>query len=131
MELDSVAANKNGGLTTDLLLLTKTGKKLTPENISRAFAAVQKKCDFPFRPHMLRHTFATEFIWRYEQEHPNFEGRFDVAVHDELQRMLGHSRISTTKKYIHLVEMLKSSHLIEEFRPQLDTRMSAVFKSAA
>ncbi len=131
MELDSKAAKLNGGVTTDLLLLTKTGAKLTPENISRAFSAVQRSCGFPFRPHMLRHTFATEFIWRYEQDHPNSEGRFDVVVHDELRIMMGHTRPSTTKKYIHLVEMLKSSKLIEDYRPSLDERMDHEFGAFA
>lgn len=52
------------------------------------FERLAKECGFPVRPHMLRHTAATNWV------------RAGVDL-DVVQRLLGHASLSSTGVYLH------------------------------
>ena len=69
------------------------GKKqspLAPDGVKSAFRRIFQRAGIKAGPHSLRHTFATQYLRR---------GGKTWA----LQRILGHSRVSTTEIYLHLV----------------------------
>lgn len=62
------------------------GGQMTPSNIQRIFAAVEQKTGIIVSPHIMRHTMATQAL----------RGGTGIEL---VQRMLGHSNISTTMVY--------------------------------
>ena len=60
---------------------------LTVEAVSRYFARLSVKCNFLISAHRLRHTTATKLA--------------ELGKYSELCNLLGHTRISTTMKYVH------------------------------
>ena len=86
-------------LRSELVFPTRTGSKLSRRNATRAHYDLLArlglpKCGF----HRLRHTFATNYL----------RNGGDVV---RLSRVLGHSQITTTMRYLHLqTEDLQKSH---------------------
>lgn len=90
--------------TVPELFVTFNGDKLTNSAIDSLFARLRKHTGIKrLHPHLLRHTFATNFI---------YDGGNPVV----LQMIMGHSDIETTQIYLHLAETKrifetqKSSH---------------------
>ena len=76
---------------SDWLFATRTGTRLSQRNALRAHYALLARLDIPKSGfHRLRHTFATSYL-----QHGG-----DVV---RLSRVLGHSQITTTMRYLHLV----------------------------
>lgn len=75
----------------DKVFITKDGKSLSPRTIQKILKKLSIKAKINSRcsPHTLRHTFATNFI----------RNGGDVFT---LQRILGHSDISTCMIYVHI-----------------------------
>lgn len=131
-------ARENGGLSTDALLLTQAGYLLTRENLSSAFNRAQQaarevlnRSSFQFRPHMCRHTFATNFIMDYQTKTDQKGKVFDIALHARLQQQMGHSHISTTQHYLHVVEWLEQEDLLGDYRPEYDTTHAEMLAALA
>lgn len=77
------------------LIINKDGLVLSPSAISSLFRRLRKKYGLSkFNPHLLRHSYATLFL---------INGGDSLA----LQRLLGHSTLAMTNKYIHLAQSLK------------------------
>ncbi len=93
--------------TSEILFLSRTGKKLTRMALWLIIDRHAKGADLYNRgisPHTLRHCFATHLI----------SGGADLRV---VQELLGHSDISTTQVYTHVDQSrLKSIH--EKFHPR-------------
>jgi integrase/recombinase XerD len=86
---------------SDWVFVTRQGAKLDGRNVERIlerYAAKAKLVDVRVSPHTLRHTGATLFIRN---------GGDPFA----LQRLLGHSDISTTMIYVHMAgTALREAH---------------------
>ncbi len=65
-----------------MFFLNRDGTAITKFIIQRVLVRLKDKLDFPLYAHLLRHTFANTYI-RYGKP-------------EQLQKMLGHSRIDTT-----------------------------------
>jgi integrase/recombinase XerD len=75
-----------------LVFATRDGLPLSPRNVQHAMNRARKPLGIPsakFSPHVLRHTMATCYL----------RAGGSVVM---LQRILGHSELSTTMRYVHL-----------------------------
>ena len=102
LELRKMLFRWNQQLTSDLVFATRTGTKMTVRNFQRDFKELGKRLKFTgvrMSPHTCRHTFASEYLRR--------GGNLEF-----LRRILGHSSILTTQKYLRSlgVEDLKAAH---------------------
>ena len=79
----------------DLLFPSETGTYMYSKNLTRSWQRALERLGLPIKTfHALRHTFASQLIQRGE----------NVAV---VSRLLGHSTIKTTERYIHVVQATK------------------------
>lgn len=90
--------------------LTQQQKAITHNTIKMLFARIKKKKSFArVYPHLLRHTFATNFVYN--------GGNLEV-----LRVLMGHSTINITQIYIHLASQM---HLINDnYNSHLDTLLN-------
>ena len=79
-----------GAGSPDGLWIGKMQKPLAPSGVKSAFRRIFHRAGIKAGPHSLRHTFATQYLRR------------GGAVW-ALQRILGHSSVSTTEIYLHLL----------------------------
>ena len=83
----------------DSLFLTQRNAPITNNTIKMLFARIKKKKGFSrIYPHLLRHTFATNFVYN--------GGNLEV-----LRVLMGHSTINITQIYIHLAAQM---HLVND-----------------
>ena len=90
----------------DILFLNNRGKRLTRVMIYNIIEETRKKVGIKKKisPHTLRHSFATHLL----------ENGADIV---SIQKMLGHSSITTTERYLHVTK----KHLIktvEKYHPK-------------
>ena len=92
------------------LFLTSDFRAVSENTIKMLFARIKKKRGFNrVYPHLLRHTFATNFIYR--------GGNLEV-----LRVLMGHANINITQIYIHLAEQKKIIN--EDYQSNLDFLIS-------
>src|SRR5208283_1389520 len=103
--LDHVRPKALKGQTSDVLFLSRLGKRISRQSLWAVIKFYARKANIKktIKPHTLRHTFATHLL----------EHGADLR---SVQEMLGHADISTTQIYTHVDnERLKSVH--KQFHP--------------
>ncbi|MFB2761879.1 tyrosine-type recombinase/integrase [Shewanella xiamenensis] len=105
---------QESGVVSDCLFLTSNGQEWTHQG--SAFGKALKLLDLPFHvsPHVLRHTYATHMLKGLLERKSS---KFEPLMY--LQARLGHSSITTTMKYLHLVNDLVDELSIE-YQQQID-----------
>lgn len=104
--LDQVRQKLAKGKITDILFLSRLGRRISRQGIWKLMKGYARKTNIKkiVKPHILRHSFATHLL----------EHGADLRA---VQEMLGHSDISTTQIYTHVdKERLKSVH--KQFHPR-------------
>ncbi|MBQ9673194.1 MAG: tyrosine-type recombinase/integrase [Ruminococcus sp.] len=93
--------------STDSFFLTKDDLPITGNTIKMLFQDLKSECGISrIYPHLLRHTFATNYIYN--------GGNLEV-----LRVLMGHSSVNITQIYIHLAAQM---HIInDKFNSHLDT----------
>jgi len=90
----------NGAKFTTLFL-TENGKPYGKTAFTDIFSRLSACVGYKVRPHMLRHTYATYLLWSLRRS-DDFKGEPLLYIRDRL----GHSNVTTTAKYLHLVNLL-------------------------
>lgn len=90
------------GRDHDELVLSANGGPYARTTIVSMFAALERKLGFEITAHMLRHSYAT-YTLRALKRSDQFNGDPLLYVRDRM----GHSDVSTTIKYLHLLDQLE------------------------
>ena len=96
------------------LFLTEGGLPYSKNSITAIFSALSKRVGFAVTAHMLRHAYATFLLWSLRKS-TTFEGEPLLYVRDRL----GHSDVSTTVIYLHLINSLEG-HLVLAHEDEID-----------
>lgn len=102
-----VSASKTSGVihpSPTLLFTTKNNTKFSQRNLLRQFHKIGKLLSFRLHPHMLRHVFAITYL----KNGGNLE---------YLRRILGHSSILTTQKYLRSLGVSDLQAVHSQFSP--------------
>lgn len=99
---------QESGVESNCLFLTSNGQEWNPKG--SAFGKALNELNLPFHvaPHMLRHTYATHMLKGLLERKSS---KFEPLMY--LQARLGHASITTTMKYLHLVNDLVDDLAIE------------------
>ena len=96
------------------LFLTEGGLPYSKDSIGAIFRALSKRVKFRVTAHMLRHSYATYLLWSLRKS-STFEGEPLLYVRDRM----GHSNVSTTVIYLHLINSLEG-HLVLAHEDEID-----------
>jgi len=111
---------KNAGRTKNMkpTWLTKSGTPVSVRTYQQALEDASNELGFKVHPHMLRHTGATQILWRYLKEnnitasHTN-EYMINDA-HIILQAQLGHQSREVTRRYVKTVERMIQNEVMND-----------------
>ena len=95
------------GAASTCLFLTQNGTSYGDTALTDIFVALEKRVGFRVRPHMLRHTYGTYTLWKLRKI--GFEGEPLLYVRDRM----GHSSVSTTSIYLHLINQLGAQVVLQ------------------
>ncbi len=107
------------------LFLTEAGVPYTKDAITAIFRGLSRRVGFPVTAHMLRHSYATYLLWSLRKS-TTFQGEPLLYVRDRL----GHSDVSSTVIYLHLVNSLEG-HLVLAHEDEIDMLFSQPREAAA
>lgn len=107
------------------LFLTEAGLPYNKDTITAIFRRLAKRVNFPVTAHMLRHSYATYLLWSLRKS-PTFQGEPLLYVRDRL----GHSDVSTTADYLHLINSLEG-HLVLAHEDEIDQLFASAAETVA
>lgn len=96
------------------LFLTEAGVPYTKDALTGIFRRLSRRVGFKVGAHMLRHSYATYLLWSLRKS-AMFQGEPLLYVRDRL----GHSDVSTTTVYLHLINALEG-HLVLAHEDEID-----------
>lgn len=108
------ANNTPDGRELPHLFLTEGGLPYSKDSIGAIFRTLSQRAGFRVTAHMLRHTYATYLLWSLRKS-TAFQGEPLLYVRDRL----GHSDVSTTAIYLHLINSLEG-HLVLAHEDEID-----------
>ncbi|WP_131671398.1 tyrosine-type recombinase/integrase [Pseudomonas parakoreensis] len=96
-----------------ILFLNSTGMPWSSNG--RGLNKIYNDLGLPFlvRPHILRHTYATHSLYLLRK----LKCRFDPLMY--IRDRMGHSSLSTTEKYLHVLDILESD-VMDDYQNELD-----------
>lgn len=89
------------GRESTRLFLSQYGDELSIRYLNNRFDRTTKKTGLKCNPHMLRHTYGTYELLRFDQK----EGQSKALLW--VRDRMGHSSITTTEKYIHAADLVQ------------------------
>lgn len=98
------ANNNQKGEEFTHLFLTEAGLPYRKDAITAIFRRLATQVGFQVTAHMLRHSYATYLLWSLRKS-DTFQGEPLLYVRDRL----GHSDVSTTTNYLHLINSLEGN----------------------
>ncbi|KGH30574.1 tyrosine-type recombinase/integrase [Comamonas testosteroni] len=101
------------------LFLTEGGVPYSRNAVTAIFAKLSQRVGFKVTAHMLRHSYATYLLWSLDKS-PTFQGEPILYVCDRM----GHSNVSTTYHYLHLIRILKGQ-LVLAHEDEIDQLFSS------
>jgi integrase/recombinase XerD len=107
------------------LFLTEAGVPYPKDAITAIFRRLSRWVGFAVTAHMLRHSYATYLLWSLRKS-KTFQGEPLLYVRDRL----GHSDVSTTADYLHLINSLEG-HLVLAHEDEIDQLFAPVSEAAA
>lgn len=117
------ANNHPDGSEYPTLFLTEGGVPYSKDAITAVFRSLTRRVGFKVEPHMLRHSYATYLLWSLRKS-TTFQGEPLLYVRDRM----GHSDVSTTTIYLHLINSLEGQLVLAHedeidrlFAPTLET----------
>lgn len=105
------------------LFLTEGGLPYSKNSITAIFSALSRRVGFSVTAHMLRHSYATFLLWSLRKS-TTFEGEPLLYVRDRL----GHSDVSTTMVYLHLINSLEG-HLVLAHEDEIDRLFAPILEA--
>lgn len=100
------------------LWLNKNGKPVSVPELQEAFNKASKALGFHVTSHFMRHTGATQLLYRWGKEHDTYICELHKStIHSFLKRQLGHKDLETTMHYIRTIERLMGERVYIEFFP--------------
>lgn len=97
-----------GTVKSPNLFLTRYGIPFVADGFDTPLARLGKKIGFHMYPHLLRHTFATHTLAALEDLKRT--GRLKGSPLLILMRLLGHSSVLTTTKYVHQLDAIDDAY---------------------
>jgi integrase/recombinase XerD len=97
-------ANNNPNAELPNLFLTEQGRAYGKTSLNTIFTQLSARVGFAVTPHMLRHSYATYLLWSLRKS-TTFQGEPLLYVRDRM----GHTNLTTTTIYLHLVNSLEGS----------------------
>ncbi|SFC36924.1 site-specific integrase [Pseudoalteromonas denitrificans] len=109
------AKKQNRDSSSKFTWLNKNGTPVSMRELQDAFKKASDALDFEVTPHTLRHTGATQLLYRWGKEKGiEITDANSPDIHSWLQYQLGHQNLATTKLYVTTVHRLQSENVIFE-----------------
>lgn len=95
--------------------LNKNGTPVSMRELQAVFKKASNELDFEVTPHTLRHTGATQLLYRWGKEKEiEITDANTNDIHSWLKNQLGHKNVKTTKYYVATIYRLQSENVISE-----------------
>jgi len=109
------AKKQSRDANTKFTWLNKNGTPVSMRELQDAFKKASDVLGFEATPHTLRHTGATQLLYRWGKEKGiEITDANTNDIHSWLKYQLGHQNVETTKLYVTTVHRLQSENIIIE-----------------